>query len=232
MPPQLRLHPGQLTDLAEIRDTSPELLRAIAERFRTVSPRPMRPMELHREISQALGDKPDAAHRILRTLLSLQAIIRQRRLTADEVVEAVRQGLEASDPRWEAAEMERWRSVEPSFKELLVAPVVRLVSATLDLMYEYQNLLQSARVITDIRPVFSEDAARIEGSVVSHTLRIRYDSTEGDHSISIAMDESDIRELQKQCQRALLKAQTARSLMVQQANVPTVISGDGSNAEA
>ena len=105
-------------------------------------------------------------------------------------------------------------------------------STTLDLMYEYENLLQSARVVTDIRPVFSQDATWIEGSVVSHTLRLRYDSTEGDHSISIAVDESDIRELERQCRRALLKAQTARTLMVEQAKVPTVISGDGSNAEA
>ena len=231
MPVQLRLHPNQLADLAEIRDTSPDLLRAIAERFRTVTPRPMQTKEMHREIAQVLGDKPEAANRIMRPLLSLQAIIRQRGLTADDVVEAVRQGLESSDPAWEAAELKRWRSVESSFKELLVSPVARLVSTTLDLMYEYENLLQSARVVTDIRPVFSEDASRIEGSVVSHTLRLRYDSTEGDHSISIAMDESDIRELEKQCKRALLKAQTARNLMVEQAKVPTVIPGDGSNAE-
>jgi hypothetical protein len=232
MPPQLRLHPSQQADLAEIRDTSPELLRAIAERFRATTPRPMRPKEMHREITQVLGDKPEAASRIIRPLLSLQAIIRQRGLTADEVVDAVRHALEGSDPRWEAGELERWRSVESLFKQLLISPVVRLVSTTLDLMYEYENLLQSARVVTDIRPVFSENASRIDGSVVSHTLRIRYDSTEGDHSISIAMDESDMRELEKQCKRALLKAQTARILMAEQANVPTVISGDDSDAEA
>ncbi len=232
MPLQLRLHPGQLSDLAVIRDTSPELLTAIADRFLVATPRPMRPKDLHREITQVLGDNPKVAGQIMRPLLALQAIVRQRNLKVEEVVEAVRHGLETSEPRWEAEQLNKWKSAEPSFKQLLLSPVVRLVSTTLDLMYEYANLLQNTRIVTDIRPVFSEDADHIEGSVVSHTLRLRYDSTEGDHSISIAIDEDDIRELERQCKRALIKAQTARVLMEQKGMVPTVISGDGNNAEA
>jgi hypothetical protein len=193
----------------------------------------MRPKELHREIAQILGtDRSDVANRVIRPLIALQAIIRQRRLQPDEAVEAVRLALLASSPRWEPAELDRWTQVEPAFKDLLASPAVRQVSIALDLMYEHENLLQSARVVTDIRPVFSEDAGCIDGSVVSHTLRLRYDSTEGDHSISIAMDEADIRELERQCKRALLKAQTARILMTDKANVPTVIAGDDSNAKA
>ncbi len=231
MPPRLRLHSSQVADLAEIRDTPPKALAAIMERLRTTTPCPMRPEELHRVIIQVLGqDKSDAASRIMRPLLALQAIIRQRRISADEAMEAVRAALESVSPPWEPAQLERLKQIEPAFKQLLTAPAVRLVSTTLDLMYEYENLLQSVRVVTDIRPVFSEDAKRIEGSVVSHTLRLRYDSTEGDHSVSIAMDESDIRELETQCKRALLKTQTARVLMTDKAQVPTVISGDGSNA--
>jgi len=232
MPLQLRLQPGQLSDLAVIRDTTPELLFDIANRFEAATPPPMRPKELHREIANVLGDKPEQVGKILRPLLSLQAIIRQRNLTADEVVEAVGYAFENAETPWEAEQIKKWKSVEPAFKKLLMSPVLHLVSTALDLMYEYANLLQNLRIVTDIRPVFSTDASRIEGSVVSHTLRLRYDSTEGDHSLSIAMDEGDTRELERQCKRAITKAQTAKSLMVEQAKIPTVISGDGSNAEA
>jgi len=231
MPPQIRLHSSQVADLAVIRDTPLPTLTAITEHLRTADPRPMRPEDLHREITQVLGaDNSDAAKRIMRPLLALQAIIRQRRLSADEAIEAVRLALQSANPPWEAAQVERWRQAEPNFKQLLTVPAVRLVSITLDLMYEHENLLQSARVVTDIRPVFSDDANSIEGSVVSHTLRLRYDSTEGDHSISIAMDEADIRELERQCKRALLKARTAAALMRGKAEIQTVISGDGGNA--
>jgi hypothetical protein len=64
-----------------------------------------------------------------------------------------------------------------------------------------------------------------------HTLRLRYDSTEGDHSISVAMDEADVQELKRQCERSLLKAQTARDLMKEKTQLPIVISGDGDHAE-
>src|SRR5262249_15478488 len=51
------------------------------------------------EITQVLGaDKSDAANRIMRPLLALQAIIRQRRLSADEVIKAVRLALESTNP--------------------------------------------------------------------------------------------------------------------------------------
>jgi len=231
MPPQLRLHSSQVADLAEIRDTPLPTLAAITERLRNAATRPIRPKELHREVVEVLGpNKSDAANKLMRPLLALQAIIRQRRLQPDEAIEAVRLALQATDPPWEREQLDRWGQVEPAFKQLLTSPAVRLVSITLDLMYEHENLLQSVRVVTDIRPVYTEDADRIEGSVVSHTLRLRYDSTEGDHSISIAMDEADIRELERQCKRALLKAQTARALMTDKAEVPTIISGDESNA--
>jgi hypothetical protein len=232
MPPQIRLHPSQVADLAEIRDTPPDTLTAIADHLQTANPRPMRAKELQQAITRALGGKSEAANRIMRPLLALQAIVRQRRLSADDVIEAVTRALETSDAEWSQQEIEQWRKVEPSFKNLLISPVVRLVSTALDLMYEHENLLQNARVVTDIRPVFSEDVHRVEGLVISHTLRLRYDSTEGDHSISVAMDEIDIQELKRQCERALLKAQTARTLMVERTNLPTVISGDGGNAEA
>lgn len=226
MPPQLRLRPQQVADLAKIRDTSLETLVAIVDHLRTVRPRPIKPRELRREIALALGAKPEDADRILRPLLSLHAVLRQHRLTADEAIEMVGHAIDSSAPSWTPDEISRWHQVEPAFKRLLMSPTVRLVSITLDLMYEYENLLQRVRVVTDIRPVFSEDATQIEGSVVSHMLRLRFDSTEGDRSISIAMDESDIRELQRQCERALLKARTAQSLMVDKAQLPTAISGD------
>jgi hypothetical protein len=231
MPIQLRLQPYQLADLAEIRNTSPERLHEIDKHLRSIASLPLRPRELHQEIEKVLGDTPLGPGQILRPLLALHAIIRQRQVTADDVVDAVRHCIETSAPPWTLAELEKWRLVEPPFKELLKSPVVRLVSNTLDLMYEYANLLQSSRIVTDIRPVFSDAGDRIDGCVISHTLRLRYDSTEGDHGISIAMDEGDIRELARQCNRALDKAQTAQSLMTNQANVPTVISGDGGDAQ-
>lgn len=229
MPIQLQLSTTQLADLATIRGIPPELLDSIAEQFDSAVPRPMRPKDLQQIITSKLKNKPDEANRILRPIIALQAIIRRRKIEPDEVVDAVRNELEASD--WGDEKLKRWRAVEAAFKKLLTSEAVRLVGIALELTYEHENLLLSTRVVTDIRPIFSLNASKVEGAVVSHTLRIRYDSSEGDHSISLAMDERDIRELERQCNRALTKSQTARALMEDKAQVPTVASGDSNNAE-
>lgn len=232
MPPQLRLSPTQLDDLAEIRETSPALLKTIADRFQRADPDLMRPEDLRREVAQILGGRSEAADRIMRALLSFWDAIRQRVVAVNEVAGAVRQVLEAPSSKWDPTDIARWHTVEHLFTQLLDSPLLRLVATVLDLMYERDNLLKSVRVFTDIRPVFSEDASQINGAVVSHTMRLRYDSTDGGQSISVALDERDILELERQCKRALQKAQTARTLMVQHAKIPTVISGDGSNDPA
>ena len=86
--------------------------------------------------------------------------------------------------------------------------------------------MKIARIITDIRPIFNDDATDIDASVISYTLRLNYDNPEGNHSLSIAMDESDIEELIQQCNRAFSKAQLSKDRMRNTAGIPTIISGE------
>jgi hypothetical protein len=96
----------------------------------------------------------------------------------------------------------------------------------IELVYDYANLLRRTRVLTDIRPLFNNAADQIEGAVVSYTLRLRYDSADGEHELSIALDESDIRILADQCDRALTKATTARAMLVEKCNLSVIVSGE------
>lgn len=115
--------------------------------------------------------------------------------------------------------------------KLFQADAVRTVSKATDLAYDHANLFQGVRIVTDIRPVFNDlddDRLAIDGAVVSYTLRLHFDNREGDHSLSIALDEADILVLQDQCERALRKAKIAyeRMSQPQNAGIPTVISGE------
>ena len=62
--------------------------------------------------------------------------------------------------------------------------------------------------------------------MVSYTLRLYYNSSDGEHELSIALDESDIMALGSQCERAIKKAQTAQSLVAEQCNIPVTVAGD------
>lgn len=229
MPTQIRLPPYQLADLQVIRDAGPELLLQMIAALEKFEPRPVPPTTLHQELRKELRDQKEIADCLFRQLLSLYGLVRQRGLRPEQILEGIRFGIETAEEPWSNEGMEKWWQVEPLLEKLLFLPIVRLVATTLDLSYEYANLLQRTRIITDIRPIFNLDATEIEGAVVTHTLRIRYDSVDGDHGLSIAMDENDVKTLLDQCNRALVKAQTAKRRMEQKGNIPTIISGEKGN---
>jgi hypothetical protein len=230
MPTQIRLSPQQIADLAAIRDLGSERLRGVAEHLRRLDPLPLRPSQLHHEVLTALGNEERAAEHVLRSLLPLYQLIRQRELTVDDVMEGLRHGIGGADPPWTEDQLTGWGNVEPVLRDLFLTPAVRTVSKTIDLAYEYANLFQGARLVTDVRPVFNDedDDMRIDGAVVSFTLRLHYDNREGNHSLSIALDESDVRLLQSQCERALRKARIAQA-RIQESGVSTVISGESTD---
>jgi len=232
MPTHIRLFPGQIADLAAIRDLGPERLQRVAAHLEQLEALPLRPQDLHAHVAESLDGDKDAAECVLRPILALYQLIRQRELTIDEVLEALRSGIAAAEPTWNENERAAWDAVEPQLRGLFQASAVRTVSKAIDLAYEYANLFQGARIVTDIRPVFNDyedERIEIEGAVVSYTLRLHYDNREGNHSLSIALDEKDVRLLKRQCDRALLKAQFARTKMISTAGVPAIISGETSD---
>ena len=88
--------------------------------------------------------------------------------------------------------------------------------------YASDNLLQSTRILTDVRPLFSDDAQSIDGAVVAHTLRLRYDSAGIDHELSLALDSSDLHKLIEDCERALQKEKTAQERICNAASIPSM----------
>ena len=104
------------------------------------------------------------------------------------------------------------------------------MAKALYLAYEYANLLQSVKILTDLRPVFNEGGDDIDGAVVSYTLRLYYDNPEGNHSLSVAFDEQDIQNLHKECERALTKAKTVKRMVEQGMAKPVMIAGEDNDA--
>lgn len=219
----MRLDKFQRDDFRVIADLGPDSLQAVVERLRQLELVPVRPDKLHEAAAAALGDSHAAAEAIIREALMIYGWIRRSELDISEANELLTEAIQANSTD---EEFERWESVEELFAELLALPILRLVAIATDLSYEYTNLWAGARIITDIRPIFSHDATDVDGAVVSHSFRLRFESMDGRHELNIAMDESDIRELARQCDRALRKAHTARTLMADRAKVPTLIAGE------
>jgi hypothetical protein len=205
---QIRLQKRDLAHLERIREIGQAALRQVIVELSKLPVAPCQPEKLHDSISEALDGDVQRAEVLLRQLLSLNGMRRQLNLRSDEVFLGLDSGLRRGG--WGQEELAKWESVSGIFKELFDLPIVRLSAKALDLSYQHTHLFERAQIITDIRPVFNDDATEIQGTVVSHKLLLRYHDSMGTHELSLAVDKKDIEALIQQCNRALKKSETVK----------------------
>jgi hypothetical protein len=166
------------------------------------------------------------ADTIIRQMLRLHNLLGQTRLSLDELFAGLLAGIGSS---WKEDEIAAWKQREPVIRELFAVDAVRLVAKALDLSYEYANVLSTGRIITDVRPVFTFDAKAIDGAIISHKLFIRYENVEGLKTLTMTLDEEDVKTLKRECDRALQKAETISSQLAKGSPIRTLIPGHENN---
>lgn len=223
---ELRLHEDQIEDLRSICRIEATCLQGVVDRLSALDRPSLQPAALLDEVRKSLEVQGDA-EALLRQVLSFSGLVRRGGLDLDEAIAGLRSAIQRENTA-ATGDLDRWSQAESPFKALVSSRPVRLVTNAISLSYDYANLYRRGRILTDIRPLFSEDAKSIQGAVVSFTLRLGYECQGHKHELSIALDELDIKNLAEDCERALAKAQTALELMVRHANVPTIISGGDS----
>lgn len=80
------------------------------------------------------------------------------------------------------------------------------------LLAERENLLISARVISDVRPVFEDDLAA-PSALIINSLRLEYQSGEDKSTIFVAIDDDDIDMLITQLERAKRKNTSLKGVL-------------------
>lgn len=81
-------------------------------------------------------------------------------------------------------------------------------------MYEYENVFSTARVHTDIRPIFGLGAQELpKAGVITHTLNIHYFHAGQHKEINIALDEIDIGSIIDALERADNKGESLKSVL-------------------
>lgn len=90
---------------------------------------------------------------------------------------------------------------------------VSLSSKAQDLLTDQDRVFFTARILTDVRPIFNAPGDSIEAAVIIHNLRIHY-GQDGDHKdFYVSMDTSDIQSLREVLDRADEKARCLRGLL-------------------
>lgn len=122
-----------------------------------------------------------------------------------EFVEDVLEAATLTEPkRFDAKVVE---SLRANLTSLLTFPDLLASQNATNLVLDHERVLTAARVLTDIRPVFSGNATihPVAGMVV-HTLKIAYATTRGNDEFYVALDGQDIDVLIETLERAKQKA--------------------------
>ena len=204
---QLRLSETQLSDFRSLVELPETRLRSILDRLNELTPVPMSQKEVRRVISGVLPDEQAKVEALTRQVLALAGLQYRSDIPHNELDRALRSSLEG---KLNPEELEAWDHISPLFSEILASRAIRTTVKSLELLYDYANLVQSSNVITDVRPVFDDEADNVIGAIVSFTLRLSYQNGTSSNSLSLAIDAEDVRKLEEQCRRALKKAETAR----------------------
>lgn len=103
-------------------------------------------------------------------------------------------------------DLEKDKSILTQLEKLLKNGTNYLVSIkALNLVYERERIINSFKILSDIRPVFEKEIADPRSALVLHTLEIQYQEEKRRKTDFFALDVTDLVEFQRQISRALEK---------------------------
>jgi hypothetical protein len=226
MTPRIKLSAQQSADLRELRDCDLVVLQTVLETLKQGDKGPLNPNSLSSAILKSVSDDSHLADALIRQILSLRGLMRELAVSVDEMLQILREAIRLGEQQWSNDELDRWDQRQSVLRDLLNLGIVIGTAKALELAYEHSRLLQKARIFTDVRPVFTDDATDVQGAVVSHTLRVRYSDLRVDHIVEFALDERDIRAIAKECERALKKSETIRTLLRKKLEIEPIGTAD------
>lgn len=100
------------------------------------------------------------------------------------------------------------------FERILDIDSLNIVSKAARLQRDGERLFCTAKILSDIRPVFSADpTVRPAGAVLSHALKLGYDEGKEHREFHVVLDSEDLEALAGVVERARAKDKTLRDVL-------------------
>jgi hypothetical protein len=172
-------------------------------------PKGLLPSDISNYLSKKKVYSKEDASEIVTVLLSLFRLKESETKSLSEIAIKVQDALNETE------------DISPKPNENFITNLVKLLSLktlgmtskAFGLMMEYEKTYVESRIITDVRPVFSDDLEEsIDMGVIVHNLKIEYHTGKSTHEeIYIALDCNDLRKLKEQLVRAEKKEKAIKS---------------------
>jgi hypothetical protein len=151
---------------------------------------------------------------IVPVIISIYRLMERRAVDINTLVAELMEAIQEAEELDIPANWQPERFAEYLQQILSVNGSVSIIAKATGVFLDHERIYCGARILTDIRPVFSSDAAVMpNAAVIVHTLKIGYHEN-GDHKeFYLALDAEDIRKLQEILNRANTKAQSLKELL-------------------
>lgn len=152
---------------------------------------------------------------LLDGLLGLSAAVQIQRWSVALTAGAAARQIEIAD---DEASPDFYALLANRLETILGGRNLRLSAKAVSLAHEVPNEMQSARVLTDLRPVFDREdvgTASPVGMMVLTTLRLDYFSEEGGGAFLVTLNDEQVTRLQEDLGWAAQKADGLRALVAQ-----------------
>jgi hypothetical protein len=162
---------------------------------------------------QLKGWKTEEVYNVVRSLYSLCTFLADEETAVDEIISQAIEAMRSSGKEDLFVAPESQGRVAAHLKTLLTIESLRLASKALGLKTDHERLFCGVKIVTDIRPVFSDVQQKPTRAIIGHTLKLEYHE-EGEHKeLYLALDADDIRKIGKVLQRAETKETSLRALL-------------------
>jgi hypothetical protein len=212
---QFKIPPSAFADLAALAENADNLSK-IKDNLAAIGPGSS-VKDLARRLSPLTGIGTEDLHSILNGLVNLNSLVSQVKEGPDKLVDLLTDTLERQATKsWKEESLARWKAASDQISSaigwasrdetLLAQEKIR------KLTYAHQNLLTSAKLVDDLRPIYNNDGTKIVHVILTYSLLIEYNDGEP-RRIELALDAADVADLKRACERAQRKTIAAKELV-------------------
>lgn len=167
--------------------------------------------------AQRANVSEDEAQEVLQLMASLYISLDVAGKSIETFVEEVCDAIKASKNPTLQVKNVKWTELKSFFAKILTLDNTLGVTAkATDIRMEYGNVFCTARILTDLRPVFGRDVEKgPAAAVVIHEAKITFHedgSTDRAKDFFVALDLEDIQQLKKLLDRAILKEERIKAM--------------------
>ena len=147
---------------------------------------------------------------VMGALMPLNHLRVTMKLETRDFLEVISNALVSENGKdWGAQEIAGWNAIVGRVGPLFEKDnVFSLTSKSYQLLFNRPNPVGKIKILSELRPVYSEDAASVKAFVLTKTLVVDYTDSETTKTIFLSMDMDDLKSLATEVDRARLKTET------------------------